>query len=99
PVRGGRGVVQPPVVDETDVFSELPLAWLCAQPLLQQGDGQVGTAGAARIVLREKNRAEAVGDVETRIQRRGQVEQRIQEIVLLLAVRQPHPAVVLDRAN
>ena len=74
---------------------------LRGQPLLQQRDRQVGPAGPARIRLAEEDRAEPVGDAEVRIQRRRQIEQRIQQRVGadVLGRRQALLAEMLQRAD
>jgi hypothetical protein len=72
------------------------------EPFAQQRDRLVGAAGTARISLAQENRSEPVGDVEVRIERRRDVEQRIQQVVLASSGHrslQPGPAVVLNRAD
>ena len=83
PLRRGPVVAQVPVVDEPEILHVLPLVRLRREPLLQQRDREVGTAGAARIRLAEEDRAEAVGDAEVRIERGRQIEQRVQQRVVL----------------
>jgi hypothetical protein len=41
---------------------------------LQQRDREIGRPGPARIGLGQKDRAEAIGDLEMRIERRDQIE-------------------------
>ena len=55
------------------------------QTLLEQRDRADRAPGAVRIGLGEEDRAEPVGDVELRIERRRDVEQRIEQVVRLAA--------------
>ena len=99
-LRRAAGVPAPPVVDEPGVVRVLPLARASPGCLFEQRDRLIGVAGSVGIALREQDRAEPVRDVETRIQRRRDVEQRIQEIVVLvLVLGQLGAAVELDGAN
>ena len=68
-------------MNKADVLHVVPSVGLLAQSLFEQRDCQIRTAGPARIGLGEKNRAEPVRDVEPRIERRRQVQKRVQEIV------------------
>ena len=102
-------------MDKTDVLHVLPLIGPFAQSLFKERNRQVGPTRSAGVRLGQENGAEPVGDIESRIQRRRQIEKRIQEIVsvagrcdirlccsarLLFARDRPlGAAVVLDRAN
>ena len=55
-----RVIVEPPVIDEPDILRVMPVLRVRAQSLLQQRDRLVGPAGAARMVLGEKDCAEAI---------------------------------------
>ena len=60
---GGTKIVAVPVVHEPDVLHVLPLIGSCASiPFRGSFDRQIRAAGAARIGLGEKNRAEPVCD-------------------------------------
>ena len=48
------------------------------EPLLEERNRLVGAPGPARIAFREKDRAEPVRDDEPGVERRGDVEQRVQ---------------------
>ena len=52
-----------------------------AMPFREQRDGEIGTSGTAGVRLAEKDRAKAIGDAEVRIQRRRQIEQRVEQRV------------------
>ena len=56
-------------------------------PFSSRAIARSGRSGAARVGLGEKDRAEPVGDVEPRIERRRDVEQRIQQRVGVGAAR------------
>ena len=79
PLGGGEKVVTKPVVDEPDVLQVLPLVGPLAQSLFQQRNRQIGTVRPARIRLGQEDGPESVGDVEPRIERRRDVQQRIQQ--------------------
>ena len=53
----------PPVVDEAEILGELPSSGLRLQPLLEQRNRLIRTAGASRVLLGQENRAEAVRDL------------------------------------
>ena len=76
----------PPVVNEPDVLHVIPSVRLLAKPLFEERNRQIGTARPARIRLGEKNCAKPVRDVESRVERGRQIEQRIQQIVSAAAV-------------
>ena len=82
PLREGGGglriVAGPPVVDEADVLEVLPAIGSRGNALLEQAHGEIGSARSARWRFRQEDRAEAVRDDEARIQRRREVEERIQ---------------------
>ena len=101
PCGGGLRIPVRPVMDEADVVVELPLRWLRRQPLPQQRLGEIGTPRTTRLRLTEEDGAEAIRDVEIRVQRRRQVEQRVKDPVVPIAggARQPLAAIVLDAAD
>ena len=70
--------------DEGDVVVILPLRRLRLDALLQQRDRLIGAPRSARIRFAQKDRAESVGNREVRIERRRQVEQRIELLVAAL---------------
>ena len=88
-----------PIVDEPDVLVVLPFVRLRDDAFLEQGDGQIGTAGAARVRLGEENRAKPVGDAESRIERRRTIEERIEQMIFLRPSRQMVAAEMLHGAN
>jgi hypothetical protein len=67
----------------------------------QERHGLVGTSGPAGIALAQEDRPEPVRDVEVRIQRRGEVQQRVEQLVLRPGNRagQPIAAIMLERAD
>ena len=68
--------------------------------LLEQADGEIGAAGSARGRLRQEDGAETVGDDEARIQRRREVQERIEVLERPRPGRaQPGRAEVLDGAH
>src|SRR5215471_9244962 len=80
--RGGgfRVVVTGPVVDEADVLPVLPLVRRRLEPLLQERNGLIGTSRSVRITLGQEDGAEPVRDVEPRIKRGADIEERIQQV-------------------
>ena len=101
PVRGGFVVLQVPVIHEPEILHELPFVRLRREPFLQQRDREIGAPGAARRRLAEKDRAEPVRDAEVRIERRRQIQQRVEERVRahVRRRRQPLAPEVLQRAD
>ena len=82
---GGLCVVAVAVVDEADVVRILPAIRAArAIPFSSSRIARSDRPGSARLLLREEERAEPVGDVEVRIERRRQIEQRIQQLVRLV---------------
>ena len=77
------------------MFSHHASRW----PHERQRDGQIGTARAARVRLGEENRAKPVHDAESRIERRGAIEERIQQTIFVGLIRQAVAAEMLDGAN
>ena len=77
-VGGLRVVAGPPVVDEADVLEVLPAIGRRRDALLEQAHGEIGPARSTRWRFRQEDGAEAIGDDEARIQRRREVEERIQ---------------------
>ena len=79
---GGRWIVpEPPVVNEPDVVHVLPAAG-AIDAALQQRDRLIGTPRSAGIGLGEEDRAEPVREIEARVERRDQIEQRVKEVVV-----------------
>ena len=78
PFRGTLVVVQPPVVNEPDVLQISPPLWHLADALLEQLDGQIRTPWSIRVRLGQENGTKAIGHVESRIEARGDVEQRVE---------------------
>ncbi len=52
-----------------------------AESLAQQRNRQVGPPGSVRRALGQEDRAEPVGDVEAWVERRRQIEERIELVV------------------
>ncbi len=77
---GAAVVVDVPVIHEPDVLVVLPLVGHRPQALLEELDGVVGPSGPMRIGLGQEDGAEPIRDVEPRIERGRDVEQRVQEI-------------------
>ena len=65
---------------ERDVMVVLPLRRLFLDAFLQKRLGLIGTSGTAGSRLAQKDRAEAVGNREERIERGREIEQRVQQI-------------------
>jgi hypothetical protein len=74
PRSGGEIVLAKPVVDKADVLQILPSVRPLAQPFFQQRDRQIGPIRSPRIRLGQEDRPEAVRDVESRVERRGDVQ-------------------------
>ena len=73
---------------------------LAASPFSSSAIGLVGTRRAVGRVHRQEDRAEPVRDVEVRIERGRQVEQRLEQLEPPVDARRlAVAAVVLDRAN
>src|SRR6266568_3704684 len=80
--RGRRlEVTHVPVIHKSEVLHVLPLAGLRRQSFPEQRGGEIGTARAVRILFAQKNRAEPVRNAEIRIERRRQIEERIEQRV------------------
>ena len=89
-----------PVIDEADVVVVLPPPGRGCDALLEQGHPQIGTARTAGIRFGQEDGAEAIRHVEVRIERRGEIEKRIEQFVPLRRVlMEPVVAVVLQRAH
>ncbi len=96
----GLTVVAVPVMHEADVMQILPAVRLRGHGLAEQTDRQIRSPGSTRLFLREKECAEPVGDAEIRIEGRGQIEQRVQQVVRPVGpIRQARSAVMLNGAD
>ena len=85
---------------ETDRLRELPLLRLSPESFLQQRDRQVRTSAPPWERLGQEDGPEVIRDIETRIERGREVEERIQQLVLFAWIRrQLRAAVVLHRSN
>ena len=92
--------MQMPVIDEADVVVVLPFVGIRLHAFLEQRNRQFRPAGAAGIRLRQKDGAEAVRHHEVRIERRGEIEERIQQRIALRRLRmKPVVAVMLNRPD
>ena len=78
-----RGVVlQLNVVNEAQILIKPPFPGILPNAALQQPDRGARVSRPLRRVLRQKNRSEIVGWDQPRIQRRGNVKQGIEQLVL-----------------
>jgi hypothetical protein len=86
-------------MDERDVVVVLPLRRLRRDALPQERNRLVRTPRAPRVGFAQEDRAEPVRDREVRIERRRDVEQRVQQLVPPRLVGETIAAVVLQRAD
>src|SRR5262245_51438671 len=96
-IRGARlEVTEVPGVDEADVVQVLPPMRRESEALLQQCNGLIGAAGARGRRLREEDRAKPVGDIESRIEGRDEIEQWMQQVVVLVRILRQRLAAEVD---
>src|SRR5215813_1961785 len=90
-----------PVVDETQILHVLPLVRLRRQALPQERDGEIRATRTVGERFAQEDRAEPVRNAEIRIERRREVEQRVQQRVRagVLGWRETLLAEVLERPD
>ena len=70
------------------------------QALLEQRNRLVGLTGPARLRFGQEDRAKPIGDIEVRIQRRREIEKRVEKLEMTIALGElARAAEVLKRAN
>ena len=97
--RRGLRVVQEQVVEEAEVLPQPPVVGQGLDPLLHHLDALARPAGAERPRLAQEDGPVAVGDLEARVERRGDVDQRPQQLEALVAREAPLAPEVLDGAQ
>src|SRR6266850_3438681 len=73
------------VMDETEIEVLTPVVWKFIDAALYKPNRQVWAASTLRRLLRKKNRAESIGGLELRIERDGDVQKRVQQVILFRA--------------
>ncbi len=85
---------------EADGLGVLPPLGLRTQCFLEERDGEIGTARAARRRFGQEDRPEQIRHTKVRVERGGEIEQRVQQVVSGAGIgREPRAAVVLHGAN
>jgi hypothetical protein len=93
-------IVNRPEVDEPDVVQQLPAIRIVIQSLLEQRHGEIRPARTPGISLAQEDGPHPIRDKELRVERGRDVEQRIEQVIVLLWLAgTAHGAVVDDCAN